>query len=120
MTTAGLLEYDTHAALFDCSFEAAGRSGIEIVGSTGRIELPKPWLPGTDPAVVRVWDKSGLEELTTEGVDQYRLQVEHFSECIQQNHPPVRGPEDALENMRVLEAIDRSAKERRRVLLSEV
>jgi len=120
MTTTGLLEYETHSALFDCSFEAAGRSGIEIVGSQGRIEIPRPWLPGTDPAVVRVWDKNGQEELKTEGVDQYRLMVEHFSDCVLNNTPPVRGPEDALENMCVLEAIDRSSREHRRVLLSEV
>jgi predicted dehydrogenase len=120
MTTAGMLEYESHAGLFDCSFEAAGRSGIEIVGSEGRIEIPRPWLPGTDPAVVRVWDKNGPEELKTEGVDQYRLMVEHFSDCILNNHPPARGPEDALENMRVLEAILRSAREHRRVALSEI
>lgn len=120
MTCAGLLEYESHAALFDCSFEAAPRSGIEIVGDHGRIEIPKPWLPGTDPAVVRVWDGPNCEELTTEGVNHYRLMVEHFSDCILNNTRPVRGPEDALENMRVLEAVRRSAKERRRVALSEV
>ncbi len=120
MTTAGLLEYPRHAALFDCSFEATGRSGIEIVGSDGRIEIPKPWLPGAEPAVVRVWDGNGLEELTTEGVDQYRLMVEHFGECVREDRAPVRGPQDALENMRVLEAARRSAREQRRVPLSEV
>jgi predicted dehydrogenase len=117
MTCAGLLEYPTHAALFDCSFEAAGRSGVEIVGDSGRIEIPKPWLPGRDPAVVRVWDKDGQEDLTTEGVNHYRLMVEHFSDCILNNHRPVRGPEDALENMRVLDAIRRSALEKRRIEL---
>jgi D-xylose 1-dehydrogenase (NADP+, D-xylono-1,5-lactone-forming) len=66
MTTAGLLEYGEHAALLDCSFEASGRAGIELVGSGGRIEIPKPWLPGKDPAVVRVWDKDGQEDLTTD------------------------------------------------------
>jgi xylose dehydrogenase (NAD/NADP) len=120
LTTTGLLEYDSHAGLFDCSFEAAGRSGIELVGSLGRIEIPRPWLPGTDPAVVRVHDRNGIEELKTRGVDQYRLMVEHFNDCILKNHPPVRPPQDALENMRVLEAIRRSAREGRRVLLSEV
>jgi predicted dehydrogenase len=120
MTTAGVLEYDGYAGLFDCSFECTGRSGIEIVGSLGRIEIPKPWLPGKDPALIRVWDKNGAEELTTEGVDQYRLMVEHFSDCILNDRPPVRGPLDSLENMRVLEAIRRSAREQRRVLLSEV
>jgi xylose dehydrogenase (NAD/NADP) len=120
MTTTGLLEYESHSALFDCSFEAAGWAAIEIVGSHGRIEIPRPWLPGTDPAVVRVWDKAGAEELTTEGVDQYRLMVEHFSDCILNDHRPVRGPEDSLENMRVLEAIRLSAAEHRRVPLLEV
>jgi predicted dehydrogenase len=120
MTSAGLLEYPSHAALFDCSFEAAGRSGIELVGSGGTIELPRPWLPGMEPGLVRVTDRAGTEELKTEGVDQYRLMVEHFSDCILNDRPPVRGPEDALENMRVLEAIRRSARERRRVELSEI
>jgi D-xylose 1-dehydrogenase (NADP+, D-xylono-1,5-lactone-forming) len=120
MTTTGLLEYASHSALFDSSFESAGRSGVEVVGSGGRIEIPRPWLPGTDPAVVKLWDKNGLEELTTEGVDQYRLMVEHFSDCILNDHPPVRGPEDALENMRVIEAVRRSSLEHRRVPLREV
>lgn len=120
LTTNGILEYESHSALFDCSFESFFRTGVEIVGSEGRIEIPKPWIPGKEPAVVRVWDQNGQEELTTEGVDQYRLMVEHFSDCILNNRPPVRGPEDARENMRVLAAIRRSAIERRRVLLSEV
>lgn len=120
LTTTGLLEYPTHSALIDCSFEANARSGVELVGSDGRIEIPKPWLPGNDPAVVRVVDTNGTEEFTTEGVNHYTLMVEHFSDCILNNHPPVRGPEDARENMRVLEALRRSALEQRRVLLSEV
>jgi D-xylose 1-dehydrogenase (NADP+, D-xylono-1,5-lactone-forming) len=120
MTAAGVLEYESHAGLFDCSFECSGRSGIEVVGSHGRIEIPRPWLPGKEPAVVRVWGKNGMEELKTEGVDQYQLMVEHFSDCILNDRPPVRGPEDALENMRVLEAIRRSARDHRRVSLTEV
>jgi xylose dehydrogenase (NAD/NADP) len=113
----GLLEYPSHAVLFDCSFESAARSGIELVGAEGRIEIPRPWLPGKDPGVVRVWDKNGPEELTTPGVDHYRLMVEHFSECLRKDQPPVRGPEDALENMRVLDALRLSASEQRRVKL---
>jgi predicted dehydrogenase len=120
LTTNGLLEYESHSALFDCSFESAFRTGLEIVGSDGRIEILKPWLPGTAPAVIRVTDKDGEEELTTEGVDQYQLMVEHFSDCILNNHAPVRGPEDARENMRTMEAVRRSALEKRRVLLAEV
>jgi predicted dehydrogenase len=120
LTTAGVLEYATHGAVFDCSFEATFRSGIEVVGDKGRIELPKPWLPGKDPAPVHVWDERGEEVITAPGVNHYQLMVEHFSDCILHHRPPVRGPEDALENMRVLEAIRRSAGERRRVTLDEV
>jgi len=120
LSMAGLLEYATHAGLFDCSFEAAGRSGIEVVGSQGSLELPRPWLPGMEPGLVRLRSGGAVEEQTTAPVDQYRLMVEHFSECVRTGRPLVRGPEDALENMRVLEALRRSAREGRRVLLSEV
>jgi D-xylose 1-dehydrogenase (NADP+, D-xylono-1,5-lactone-forming) len=120
MTTTGLLEYGSHSALFDCSFEAANRSRIELVGDEGTLEIPKPWLPGPDPAVLYLRRGGVVEELRTEGVDQYRLMVEHFSDCVANNQPPVRGPEDALENMRVLEAIRRSALEHRRVELAEI
>lgn len=116
-TTAGVLEYQNHVATFDCSFEAVFRSGIELVGSKGRIELPKPWLPGKDDALVQVWDENGQEDLVIPGVNHYQLMVEHFSDCILNGTQPVRGPEDALENMRVLDAIRRSATEQRRVVL---
>jgi predicted dehydrogenase len=46
--------------------------------------------------------------------------VEHFSDCVLTGQPLERGPEDALENMRVLEAIRRSATEKRRVQMSDV
>ncbi len=120
LTTTGLLEYESHSALFDCSFESYFRMGIEIVGSDGTIALPKPWLPGKDPGVVRVSDKDGVEELTTPGVDHYQLMVEHFSDCILNGQAPVRGADDALENMRVLEAVRISAGEQRRVRWSEL
>jgi xylose dehydrogenase (NAD/NADP) len=119
MTTAGLLEYEAHVGLFDCSFEAAGRSGIEIVGSDGRIELPRPWLPGREPAAIRITGGQRTEDLKTGGVDQYRLMVEHFSDCILEQRAHAWPPEDALENMRVLQAVRRSAIEGRRVLLTE-
>ncbi|MBM3460064.1 MAG: Gfo/Idh/MocA family oxidoreductase, partial [Armatimonadetes bacterium] len=118
MSTSAILEYPTHAGLFDCSFEATGRAGIEVVGSEGRLEIPRPWLPGLGPALIRVWGRAGAEELETEGVDQYRLMVEHFSDCILHDRPVVRGPEDALANMRVLDAIRASAREGRRVSLA--
>lgn len=120
LSTHGLIEYETHAALFDCSFESAPRSGVELVGSRGRIEIPRPWLPGAEPAVVRVTDTAGTGELHTAGVNHYQLMVEHFGECVRTGQPPRYGLQDTLENMRVLEAVRLSARERRRVLLSEV
>lgn len=120
LSTAGVLEFSRHAALIDCSFEAAFRSEIEIVGERGRILLPRPWLPGAQPATVMVADQNGLEELATEGCDHYRLMVEYFGRCILEGTAPEPGPEDALDNMRVLTALRKSADEGRRVRLDEV
>ena len=44
------------------------------------------------------------------GVDEYRLMVEHFADCVLQDQPPRYPPSEAAANMQVIEAVYRSAR----------
>lgn len=119
-STTGILEYRDHAALFDCSFEATSRGQIELIGDLGVIELPRPWLPGSQEGLVLFRTPSGVQEETTAPANHYQLMVEDFSRAIQTGGAPRWTAEDALENMRVIEAARISSREGRRVLLSDI
>jgi predicted dehydrogenase len=103
MTMSGVLEFSQGRALIDCSFRLPPRADLEIVGEQGIIRFPKPWLP--EPvAVLTINDQ--VETLPCE--NQYVTQFEFFSTCILERTPPHFGPEDALRQMRVIDAVLRS------------
>jgi predicted dehydrogenase len=116
-TLAGILEFPTGRAQIVSSLEMAGQPQLEIVGEKGRIELPQAFLPGSGDARIRLIRGGKAEEAVLPGVDQYRLQVEHFSDCVLHDTPPAAPPEDAVANTRVIDALRLSAADGRRVAL---
>ncbi|MBI3910078.1 MAG: Gfo/Idh/MocA family oxidoreductase [Armatimonadetes bacterium] len=120
VTTMGQLECGEALALFDCSYAMAGHIQLEIMGTCGRIEVPRCWLPGEGPATLWLTTGSDTKEIQIPGVDQYQLQVEHFADAIRGREPLRLPPEDALQNTRVIEAVRRAATHGCRVALSEI
>lgn len=114
-TLVALLEFPRGHAQFVSSLEMAGQPQLEIVGEQGRIELPAAFVPGTGDVRIRLTRGGETEEAVIPGVDQYRLQVEHFADSVLLGRPPVLPPEDAVANTRVIEAIRRSVADGRRV-----
>ena len=59
----------------------------------------------------RIWlyTKEKTEEFEFEAVDQYTLQAEYFSKAILDDSPDPIPLEDAVNNMRVIDAIRKSA-----------
>ena len=98
-------------AQFDCSLILSRRDFYQLVGTEGTIDVPAAFVPGTSETTIRV--RKGLDETSVhvEGVDQYRVMVEHFASCVL-NDEPVRYPiSEAAANMRVIEALYRSARQ---------
>jgi predicted dehydrogenase len=87
---------------------------IQLLGTKGRIEIEIPFnAPPDRPARIFVDDGSvhgGLSAKTVElpEVDQYELQGAAFSRAIRGDGSLDYGLEDALMNMRILDAIRRS------------
>lgn len=119
MMAAGLLEFSGGIALtFDCGMWASGRNTLEIIGTEGRIELPSAFVCSpTEPSVFYVVAGNQRREVELPGVNQYALQADDFADVVLNGKPPKFAPEDAVANMRVVDACLESARTRKRVVL---
>jgi predicted dehydrogenase len=103
MRMAGVLDFPQGQALIDCSFSLPYRTDLEIVGESGMITIPKPWLPDPETTLII----NGItEKLPVE--NQYIAEFEHLSHCISDGTAPLYGSEDAIRQMKVIDAVHRS------------
>ncbi|MBS0211357.1 MAG: Gfo/Idh/MocA family oxidoreductase [Planctomycetes bacterium] len=107
---SALLEFPAGSATFTCSTQLAPYQRVHICGTTGRIEIEIPFNAPPD-RVCRLWyrSESGIEEITFPVCDQYTIQGELFSQAVLNDTPVPTPIEDAVANMRVIEAIRQSA-----------
>jgi len=110
---AGTLRFaDGLLAQFDCALTLERREHVEVAGTEGALTIPSAFLPGTADATIE--ETSGRDPVlvhTVPGVDEYRLMVEHFADCVREDRPPRYPAEEAARNMRVIEALYRSARD---------
>lgn len=105
LSTSMLLEFPQNKiALLDCSFESQFQSYFEIVGTEGRIALPRSYSAKLLDVPILVLKGDRLRTITIPSANQYTRMVEHFGECIIKNHPPSYPAEDSFKNMQVIEA----------------
>ena len=87
---------------------------VQALGTQGRIEIPIAFNPVQDEATSLILDDGsrhgGASGVTIDiaPADQYRLQGEAFGRAVRGLEPLVAGVEDAILNMRVLDALFRS------------
>ncbi len=108
----GLLHFDDDlTGQFDCALNLARRETFLAAGTEATLELPRAFLPGVHDTIVRLrTNYSEVSEQTIDGVDEYRLMVEHFADCVRSGHAPRYGAREAACNMNVIEALYRSAR----------
>jgi predicted dehydrogenase len=119
ITTSGVLDYgDGRHLHFDFSFERARRSEYEVIGTKGGIKCHTVWqLPGDVP-VISWWTEDGwnvTEQLPP--ANHFRLQIEHFSDCVLNGRPPALSLADAKLNCTAINAAMQSAAEGRTISL---
>jgi predicted dehydrogenase len=110
--TSAILGFGEDVASFTCSTRTESDQRVHVYGTQGRISLGIPFnippdLPtevfvtsGGDPPV-----SPATETLTFEPADQYAIQAERFARAVLDDEPTPIPPEDAVANMRVIEAI---------------
>jgi predicted dehydrogenase len=113
--TSGLVDFgEGHRLDFTVSTQIAPHQRLQLCGSKGRIEIPIP-VNAPQGAATRILidDCSSLEGagIVTEilpACDQYQLQGEVFSRVVRGETALPYGIEDAISNMRVIDALFRS------------
>jgi predicted dehydrogenase len=115
--TSGLAEFSGHRHLsFTCATQLVPCQRVQILGTKGRIEMAIPFnAPAGAEATICIDDGrdlmgSGRETITLPASDQYTLQGDAFSRAVLGEEPLPWGLSDAVLNMKVLDALFRSAK----------
>lgn len=113
---SGILEFLGGHSVFSCGTQTNYYQRMELLGTTGRLAVEIPFnAPNDRPTQITLADgmaiyggKVRVEEIAT--CDQYTIQGDAFSVAIRENREVPVPLEDALANMKVIDAIFRSAK----------
>jgi predicted dehydrogenase len=109
VSLAGILGFsDGRTAVFDCGFRASGQGLYSVAGTAGSIECANAFVP---QAAVRVSVESGgnRHDERIDAVDQYALEAEAFAASVLARTPVPLPPSNAVETLRSIEALRRSA-----------
>jgi predicted dehydrogenase len=108
---SGILEFGRGTSTFTCATQLSPYQRVNIFGTTGRIEIEIPFnAPPDQPC--KIWYQHGneIEEILFDVCNQYTIQGDRFSQAVLNNTSVPTPIEDAVANMKVIEAIIRSAK----------
>ncbi|GGK99619.1 Gfo/Idh/MocA family protein [Deinococcus radiotolerans] len=100
-----------------CSYGAAHARTLDVYGAQGRLSLD-PAFDYTDLRL-RVHTPDTITEHRLKESDQFTLEIDHFSRCIQERRGPFTPGEEGLQDERIMAAIYQSAREGRPVPLDE-
>lgn len=108
---SGVMEFTEGTGTLTCGTQIAPYQRVNIVGTDGRIEIEIPFNAPPDRPC-RMWhqQQSGTQEIVFDICDQYGIQAELFSRAIVDDTPVPTPIDDAVANMRVIEAMFRSGK----------
>jgi predicted dehydrogenase len=98
-------------AHFDCSLSMQRCENYTLAGTDGHLDVPSAFLPGADECGFDEVRSTGRTEHRIDGADEYRLMVEHFADCALHDRELRYSAAEAAANMRVIEALLRSARE---------
>lgn len=107
---SAILGFSNGTSTFTCSTQLTPYQRVNILGTDAGIEIEIPFNAPPD-VPTRLWlhSKSGKEEVVFDSVNQYTIQADLFSQAILNNTPVPTPLEDAVNNMKVIEAVFESS-----------
>ena len=107
---SGILDFVQGTSTFTCSTQLVPYQRVNVFGTKGRIEIEIPFnAPPDKPCKMLFQNNEMIEEIEIKICDQYTIQGDLFSLSVLKNEKVPTPIEDAVENMKVLEAVIQSA-----------
>jgi predicted dehydrogenase len=111
VTAAMVLEFPgARFALCDAGFETPFQSWLEIVGTEGRLALPRAYSPKDFDVPIQITRGDVSKTIVVPAANPYTRMVEHFGDAVLKGRPLRYGEGDALGQALVLDAAFRSMK----------
>ena len=122
VSNTGILDYgDGCYAHFDFSFERARRAEYEIIGTKGGLKCHNVWSKSNEAPVISWWTESSeSQQETLPRANHFKLEIEHFSNCVLSKREPVLSFQDARENCQIILAALQAAQQGQRVDIGDV
>jgi predicted dehydrogenase len=109
--TSAILDFGRGTSTFTCSTQSAPYQRVNIFGTRGRIEIEIPFnAPPDQPCRMWCQTQDQTEEISFPICNQYTIQGDLFSKAILNDTDVPTPLEDAVANMKVIEAVVQSAK----------
>jgi predicted dehydrogenase len=109
--SSAILDFGSARALFTVATQTFPAQRVEVFGASGSISLPQCFNIFPDvPSQILISTSLGTRTVSHPAVDQYALLFEGFSKAVREGGPVPIPLRDAVENMKVLDAIFRSEK----------
>jgi predicted dehydrogenase len=111
---SALLEFPSGTSSFTCATQLVPYQRVNVFGTEGRVEIEIPFNAPPD-VPCRLWHQQGdrVREVTFDVCDQYTIQGDLLARAILDETPVPTPLTDAVDNMRVIEAILDSAQTER-------
>lgn len=104
--TSGILHFENGQGIFSCATQMMRHQSVEIFGTEGRMDIPMPFNPSSDkPTHIYLWNEEGKQVLQFDPCNQYTLQGDNFSKAIVEEKDLPFGMDDAIANMKVIDAV---------------
>ena len=109
---SAILDFGSGTSTFTSSTQLAPYQRVNILGTTGRVEIEIPFnAPPDRPCKIWHQHDSETDRIELETCNQYTVQGDLFSQAILNDTPVPTPLSDAVANMRVIEAVVRSGHE---------
>ena len=107
--SSGILDFGSAHAQFSVSTQAFSAQRVDVVGTSGKLSIHLPFNMYADvPAELTVVTSIGSRTVSCGPATQYRLMFDAYSESLLAGKPEPTPAEDAIANMKVLDALFRS------------
>ncbi len=115
----GILDFsDGRYAHFDFGFEHARCAEYEIIGTKGGLKCHNVWAKQAETPVISWWTEAGeKQEETLPLANHFKLEIEHFVQCVLNRQSPDLSLENARSNCLIINSVLESIQTGRHIAL---